>query len=60
MPLVGKADVQALPVPVPPTAVQEHVVALDRLARREREVVNRIADLNQQRIRAACERAVNH
>jgi hypothetical protein len=40
--------------------VQEHVVALDRLARREREIVNRIADLNQQRIRAACERAVNH
>ena len=60
MPLVGKADVQALPVPVPPAAVQEHVVALDRLARREREIVNRIADLNQQRIRAVCERAVNH
>ena len=59
MPLVGKADVQTLPIPVPPAAVQEHVVALDRLARQEREFVNRIADLNLQRIRAACERAVN-
>lgn len=59
MPLVGKDDIQKLSVPVPPVEVQEHVVMLDRLARRERELVNLIADLNQQRIRAVCERAVN-
>lgn len=58
MPLVGKADVQALPIPVPSLEVQKHVVELDRLARREREILNRIADLNLQRIRAVCERAI--
>lgn len=58
MPLVGKADVQVLPLPVPAVTVQEQVVELDRLARQERELVNRIADLNQQRIRAACENAI--
>ncbi len=43
MPLVAKADLAKIPVALPPIKVQEKILAVDRLHRRERRLVAKIS-----------------
>lgn len=42
LPIITKGMIEALEVPIPPPRVQQTIMELDRLARRERELLERI------------------
>jgi len=44
IPFLSKHDVESLTVPLPPVATQDTVVALASLARREQELLDRLAE----------------
>jgi hypothetical protein len=57
MPLVSMADFAELKIDVPPLAVQQNIVALADLARRERQLMGELTATKQQLIEFICSRA---
>jgi restriction endonuclease S subunit len=57
IPLITKGDFQELRVEVPPLEVQDRIVTLDRLYRRERQLVAEIQSKRAELIHGVCQRA---
>lgn len=55
--VIPRAVFEDLEVPVPPVAVQEHIVALDRLCWRERELTDQLQAKRAQWVHALCMQA---
>lgn len=53
IPFVAKGDLEEFSVPIPPLDVQDRIVAVDRLRRREAELIQRLNILQQQYADAA-------
>jgi hypothetical protein len=58
IPLISRGDIETLPIEMPPLEIQEKIVALDALARRERRLLAKLNSKRTELIEGICLAAV--